>query len=96
MGGGGSGSGMQTSGGMTVYNNLGYDPSQPQGGYNWGAMLSDASKGMGKGISSGQTPVPNSQPPQFGDMPIQQQQSQFTPIQQNNLMDILLRLLGGQ
>ena len=62
MGGGSSsGQGMPTSGGMTVYNNLGYDPSQPQGGgVNWLSAIGGGLKSFGKGIGEGSGSVPPS------------------------------------
>ena len=99
MGGGSSGQGMQTSGGMTVYNNLGYDPSQPQGGpAPWQyilAGLGDTSKGIGKGIASGTTPPPSPDTPSLSPAETYPTQQTNPTIPQNNLIEALLRLIGG-
>jgi len=100
--GGGSGQGMQTSGGMTVYNQLGYDPSQVQGGgYGWGSLLRDlgtGAKGIGKGLAAGETSVPQSQSSQIDSNP-QISSGQYNPsaIQLDPMViQALTRLLGGR
>lgn len=92
---------MQTSGGMTVYNQLGYDPSQVQGGgYDWGALikgLGTASKSIGKGIAAGETQVPQEQSQPLQESPIANGQYTPTTIQLDPMViQALTRLLGGR
>ena len=97
MGGGGQGQGMPTSGGMTVYNQLGYDPSQPQGGTGatdlFLSALGSGMKAGGKALaSSGYKGGVSSVSGQGASIPDQPSGNYTIP--QNNLVEALLRLLG--
>ena len=98
--GGGVNTGM-TGGGYQLYNALGYDPSQPQGGgFNWrnaiglvGGGLEDIGKGMGSSGSS---------TPSFGSTPSMSQGDiatgapyQTPTIPAPNIDDLIARLLGS-
>lgn len=91
---------MPTSGGMTVYNNLGYDPSQVQGGYDWSSLLKGlgtGAKAAGKGLASGETPVPQSQSSQVEGPQIQGGGPPASAIQLDPMViQALTRLLGGR
>lgn len=88
---------MPTSGGMTVYNSLGYDPSQPQGGgINWGSVIGTGLQSTGKAISGAQSPIPQyGSLPSMGQLDVATPNQPTNPIPQNNLMDALLRILSG-
>lgn len=102
MGGGDSGSnvgvtGTPTSGGMTVYNGLGYDPSQPQGGgLNWGSLIGGGLQSFGKGMGAGGSTPPSAGGSTSPTDPLYiQQQQPSPPIPQNNIVDALMRILSG-
>jgi hypothetical protein len=100
-GGGGVNTGM-TGGGFQLYNALGYDPSQPQGGgFNWGGFgqaIGGGLQNFGQSMQSGGGSIP-----QIGDSsPFPQSQietgapyAQNTFIPQTNVDDLIARLLGG-
>jgi len=102
-GGGGVNTGM-TGGGFQLYNALGYDPSQPQGGggFNWGG----AGQAIGGGLQNfGQSIQSGSQqgiPQMSGSSPYPQSEigtgapyAQNSFIPQTNIDDAIMRLLGG-
>ena len=102
---GGDSAGMPTSGGMTVYNQLGYDPSQVQGGPSWtqriGAGLQQFGGGGGGG-SGGPVqridvqPIDTTDNPYYRPVPIPvpgEGQGQYADL--IKALEMLLRGRGG-
>ena len=109
MSGGGSGQGMPTSGGMTVYNQLGYDPSQPQGGMGIWDYIAAGAKGFGKGGGFGNITAQRLPTPDFGganipsgenyqpvNIPVPEDTSRSTAIPRADMVEALLRLISGR
>ena len=94
MGGGGSSTGQP-------YDLLGGQYASFSGGtpgYDWSALgkgIAQGAQSFGKGIAGAQTPIPSPQDTQIAPAEIGSNQSQPAYIQQNNLIEALLRLLGG-
>ena len=93
MGGGGSSTGQP-------YDLLGgqyasFSGGTPSNDINWWGLAGKGLQSAGKGITSGTTPIPSTDVPNLQGTDIQSPPERPINIQQNNLIEALLRLLGG-
>lgn len=109
--GGGTDTGMTTAGGSSIINDLGYDPSQVQGGgFDYAVLGQALSKGLGQygsALSSGanhnyMTNTPNlpqstisAASPQTNVIPGSGMLGASVPYQNSGSMEALMRLLQG-